>query len=123
MLDHAAAAADNVNSMMSYSEQQFIEALRKETEKRNVQVLLKIFNCEIIADGILYTLNWSFFQSRDINHIKYISKYMLEGAAIALLVLLRIPVFRDRYFRILKPIIKKGFESDPDLLDPNPQIP
>jgi hypothetical protein len=38
-------------------------------------------------------------------------------------VLLRIPVFRDRDSRIFKPILKKGFESDPDLLDPNPQIP
>jgi hypothetical protein len=40
-----------------------------------------------------------------------------------MLVLLRIPVFRDRDSRILKPFLKKGFESDPDLLDPNPQIP
>jgi hypothetical protein len=40
-----------------------------------------------------------------------------------LVVLLRIPVFRDQDFRIFKPILKKGFESDPDLLDPNPQIP
>jgi hypothetical protein len=39
------------------------------------------------------------------------------------LVLLRIPDFRDRDFRIFKPILKKGFESDPDLSDPNPQIP
>jgi hypothetical protein len=39
------------------------------------------------------------------------------------LVLLRIPVFRDRDFRIFKPIKKKGFESDQDLSDPNPQIP
>jgi hypothetical protein len=39
------------------------------------------------------------------------------------LVLLRIPDFRDRDFRIFKPNLKKGFESDPDLLDPNPQIP
>jgi hypothetical protein len=39
------------------------------------------------------------------------------------LVLLRIPDFRDRDFRIFKPILKKGFESDPDLKDPNPQIP
>jgi hypothetical protein len=31
------------------------------------------------------------------------------------LVLLRIPDFRDRDFRIFKPILKKGFESDPDL--------
>jgi hypothetical protein len=31
------------------------------------------------------------------------------------LVLLRIPDFRDRDFRILKPILKNGFESDPDL--------
>jgi hypothetical protein len=38
-------------------------------------------------------------------------------------VLLRIPVFRDQDFRIFKPILKKGFESDPDLSDPNPQIP
>jgi hypothetical protein len=38
-------------------------------------------------------------------------------------VLLPIPDFRDRDFRIFKPILKKGFESDPDLLDPNPQIP
>jgi hypothetical protein len=38
-------------------------------------------------------------------------------------VLLRIPDFRDRDFRIFKPILKKGFESDPDLSDPNPQIP
>jgi hypothetical protein len=38
-------------------------------------------------------------------------------------VLLRIPDFRDRDFQIFKPILKKGFESDPDLLDPNPQIP
>jgi hypothetical protein len=38
-------------------------------------------------------------------------------------VLLRIPDFWDRDFRIFKPILKKGFESDPDLLDPNPQIP
>jgi hypothetical protein len=37
-------------------------------------------------------------------------------------VLLRIPDYRDRDFRIFKPILKKGFESDPDLLDPNPQI-
>jgi hypothetical protein len=36
--------------------------------------------------------------------------------------LLRIPEFRDQDFRIFKPILKKGFESDPDLLDPNPQI-
>jgi hypothetical protein len=36
---------------------------------------------------------------------------------------LRIPGFRDRDFRILKPIQKKGFESDPDPSDPNPQIP
>jgi hypothetical protein len=39
------------------------------------------------------------------------------------LVLLRIPDFRDRDFRIFKPILKKGFESDLDLSDPNPQIP
>jgi hypothetical protein len=39
------------------------------------------------------------------------------------LVLLRIPDFRDRDFRIFKHILKKGFESDPDLSDPNPQIP
>jgi hypothetical protein len=32
-----------------------------------------------------------------------------------LLVLLRIPDFRDWDFRIFKPILKKGFESDPDL--------
>jgi hypothetical protein len=38
-------------------------------------------------------------------------------------VLLRIPDFRDRDFRIFQPILKKGFESDPDLSDPNPQIP
>jgi hypothetical protein len=38
-------------------------------------------------------------------------------------VLLRIPDFRDRDFRIFHPILKKGFESDPDLSDPNPQIP
>jgi hypothetical protein len=38
-------------------------------------------------------------------------------------VLLRIPVFRDRDFRIFKPIKKKGFESDPDPSDPNTQIP
>jgi hypothetical protein len=38
-------------------------------------------------------------------------------------VLLRIPVFRDRDFRILRPLLKKEFESDPDLHDPNPQIP
>jgi hypothetical protein len=38
-------------------------------------------------------------------------------------VLLRIPVFRDRDFRIFKPILKKGFDSDPDPSDPNPQIP
>jgi hypothetical protein len=38
-------------------------------------------------------------------------------------VLLRIPVFKDRDFRILRPFLKKGFESDPDLYDPNPQIP
>jgi hypothetical protein len=38
-------------------------------------------------------------------------------------VLLRIPDFRDPDFRIFKPILKKGFESDPDLSDPNPQIP
>jgi hypothetical protein len=31
------------------------------------------------------------------------------------IVLLRIPDFRDRDFRIFKPILKKGFESDPDL--------
>jgi hypothetical protein len=36
---------------------------------------------------------------------------------------IRIPVFRDREFRIFKPILKKGFESNPDLSDPNPQIP
>jgi hypothetical protein len=40
-----------------------------------------------------------------------------------MVVLLRIPDFRDRDFRIFKPILKKGFESDPDLQDPNPQIP
>jgi hypothetical protein len=39
------------------------------------------------------------------------------------LVLLRIPDFRDRNFRIFKPILKKGFECDPDLSDPNPQMP
>jgi hypothetical protein len=39
------------------------------------------------------------------------------------IVLLQIPDFRDRDFRIFKPILKKGFESDADLLDPNPQIP
>jgi hypothetical protein len=41
-------------------------------------------------------------------------------------VLLRIPDFRDRNFRIFQPILKKGFESDPDLSDPigpNAQIP
>jgi hypothetical protein len=38
------------------------------------------------------------------------------------LVLLRIPDFRHRDFRIFKPILKKGF-SDPDLSDPNHQIP
>jgi hypothetical protein len=38
------------------------------------------------------------------------------------LVLLRIPDFRDRDIRIFKPILKKGFESDPDLSDPNPQL-
>jgi hypothetical protein len=37
-------------------------------------------------------------------------------------VLLRIPDIRDRDFRIFQPILKKGFESDPDLTDPNPQI-
>jgi hypothetical protein len=37
--------------------------------------------------------------------------------------LLRISDFRDRDFRISKPILKRGFGSDPDLLDPNPQIP
>jgi hypothetical protein len=37
-------------------------------------------------------------------------------------VLLRIPDFRDRDFRIFRPILKKGFESDPDLSDPNPPI-
>jgi hypothetical protein len=26
------------------------------------------------------------------------------------------------HFRIFKPILKKGFESDPDIWDPNPQI-
>jgi hypothetical protein len=38
-------------------------------------------------------------------------------------VLLRIPDLRDCDFRVLQPIRKKGFESDPDLSDPNPQIP
>jgi hypothetical protein len=38
-------------------------------------------------------------------------------------VLLRNPDIRDRDLRIFKPILKKGFESDPDLLDPNPLIP
>jgi hypothetical protein len=33
-------------------------------------------------------------------------------------VLIRVPVFRDRDFRIFKPILRKGFESEPD-----PQIP
>jgi hypothetical protein len=37
--------------------------------------------------------------------------------------LLRIPDFRDQDFRICKTILKKGFESNPDLSDPNPQIP
>jgi hypothetical protein len=34
---------------------------------------------------------------------------------LSVLVLLRIPDFRDRDFRIFKPILKKGFESDADL--------
>jgi hypothetical protein len=38
-------------------------------------------------------------------------------------VLLQIPDFRDRDFRIFKPILKKGFETDPDLSDPNLKIP
>jgi hypothetical protein len=42
--------------------------------------------------------------------------YMATCTTVPLpLVLLRIPDFRDRDFRIFKPILKNGFESDPDL--------
>jgi hypothetical protein len=51
------------------------------------------------------------------------SGFLRPKSARKSLVLLRIPDFRDRDFRIFKPILKKGFESDPDLSDPNPQIP
>jgi hypothetical protein len=47
----------------------------------------------------------------------YLLVLCASGAALPV-VLLRIPDFRDRDFRIFKPILKKGFESDPDLSDP-----
>jgi hypothetical protein len=90
----------------------FIDAEKFEYKMANFKPYLAYDALQDLA-----TLHWL---SQLIRHRADPSKpacppYPIALAASQPVVLLRIPDFRDRDFRIFKPILKKGFESDPDL--------